>query len=299
MTDFDKALKDKLNGFTSKDDAFGSWEKLEEKLNAHSLSDVEKQVNFDNQVKQKVESIQSETTPSNWPELKEKLAIIDVRISTIFRAKIIESLLVFLMLIIFAKLPFLFFPYQEEMPEIGPIAEIFITKECEEHDKTSVKLSYVSGNAGQDEKQIVAENIERKKVMFPLTRVSMLPLIHQTQITSQISQKESGSQIRFKSPMAMSIGNSNENLSENMETSRMPVEIQPISPSKTLPESDYAMIIPMSYASKHESKKSRLGLWSSIDVNMINTPFDKVYSLHRTTGKRLAIHLGFYTRKNG
>ena len=40
---------------------FGSWEKLEEKLNVHSHFPMEKQVTFDNQVKQKVESIQSES----------------------------------------------------------------------------------------------------------------------------------------------------------------------------------------------------------------------------------------------
>lgn len=300
MTDFDKAIKDKLNGFTSKDDAFGSWEKLEEKLNVHSHLNAERQVTFDNQVKQKVESIQSESTPSNWPELKEKLAIIDVRISTIFKAKIIESLLVFLMLIIFAKLPFLFFPYQEEMPENGPIAEIFISKQCEEKDESSAILSYISDFAGQDEKQILAENVVRKKVMFPLTRVSMLPLIHQTQISSQISQKESGSQIRFKSPMAMAIDNADGDQSENIETSRMSVEIQPIGPTKTLPESDYAMIIPMPYASKHESKKSRFGLWSSIDVNMINTPFDKVYSFASYNREALGKSFGLlYQKKMG
>ncbi|MEZ4911298.1 MAG: hypothetical protein R2774_10595 [Saprospiraceae bacterium] len=300
MNDFDDLIKsklDKIDKLQNKD----TWSLLESKLDHidHPIQNAEK---YDAEVNKKLSTIPKSFNDAHWTTLKWRLNLIKQRKDTIYSAKTIESIMFLFTLILFIKFPGFFFPIKDthSLPiEIAQLKSDIDPAELYRAPQINESRNFKQSIRNQNTTKIKSLKTKPSDIELPFLISQKSTPLH------SINPNESGSvnigylNSHLLIPLASKIGINEDSVAAKTQINTL-VVAESLPSIEHKPQSEYALIVPMQFTTPHQNTKHGLGVWVSKDVNMINTPFDKVYSLASYNKEALSNAVSiFYEQRRG
>jgi len=285
---FDHIIKEKMDHLIT-DSNIDGWSKFESKwneLNLHNIGDDRK---FDAQIKKKVYHQKQKYNAEHWLKMKEELRIIDERRNTVFISKVLEFAAIFLFVFTFSHLSGLIYFDQGVKNESKKFASASSAEKLKNSEnnkpaETTFKITPKTKNNNilRNQKSVISPDIEatisnpdisenivsgvsnyefvitQSEDILPPSDIDSGPITENTIIEKNLTEER----------------DPNENISYNDNTLAFLPALD-----KKYPESEIAMIFPMKLRTPPHVSKIALSAYVSGDINLINTPFDKLYSL--------------------
>ena len=302
MDNFDDLIKSKLSNIDL-DQNQDSWNLLKSKLDDIDHHDQHTH-SYDAEVNKKLSSVQKNYNVEHWYSLKGRLHVIELRKNTIYSAKMIESVMFMLILMLFIKFPGLFFPIKDTPRPQLEFAEAKTNAIPETIAITSEKpLKNI-----HTKPNVVLTSASTAPYSYPYSKLDVVPSLALRQLQSLAVITPHSYQIKKNIEVVQDERQSLDDNTMMVETTTAMQDAMetPLESLSALPTpdvivySDYAMIIPMHFTTNDHKKKHGIGVWVSADINMINTPFDKVYSLASYNREALSNAVGiFYEQSRG
>jgi hypothetical protein len=308
---FDHIIKGKLEGYNieyPKTDIWDAYEQAAAKLDEQAASE-----SFDNAVRDALVEQNVSYISAHWQLMKAQLKISEERKNTVYASKVLELAAIFLIVITAMYWPVYKNPVQPEKQRTTPekieyadaiIPQIdFSTQNTQELDhkqnasmkncrtvsteQSSLNHSYIydhlddhldaKSDAAILDKSLTRSNVKARGDQDILNDMALKDQIEMENIAPVQDDYAAGTDhgIRSKSLDVVTLASlKNDELS-----------------------SEYPRMIPMEFNFPKEKSKYYLGVISSADVNLINTPFDKVYSKASYTREALNHTLGLTISK--
>jgi len=284
---FDDIIKGKIDNLIT-GNSNESWAAFESKWDAaNSNSDSENQA-FDSLIKNKMVKHHQPYNTGHWLQMKEHLKIIEERKNTIFVTKILEFAAIFLIVFTFSHLSNLInFDPSETTSHKDQFANIQPNKLQKVAQKTVINFENKQQNillTKSEENNVLKQDIlvstnpelpVEKNMSFLSTNLDKLDVDPRTAIVA-FQQAEFESIRKILSP----------GLNEIVHIDAKEINRDDLNAVKSLPlsqilnpESEMAMIFPLKLSHSYPSTKFAIAAYASGDINLINTPFDKLYSL--------------------
>lgn len=284
---FDDIIKGKLDNFNT-GNSDESWSAFESKWDAANVNSESENKEFDSLVRSKMVTHSQPFRENHWLKMKEHLKTIEERKNTIFITKALEFAAIFLIVFTFSHLSNLI---NFDKPEINTQKNQFANIESNKIQKDVQKPVVKFKNKSQyklwskpEEQTPLVQDIQGsiKHTLVIEENVTFLssnldnPEVDPRMAIIALQQKEFES-IRKIKPAVLGgktdIGP--DGINENEWQSLASLSSRQI----TKPESEMAMIFPMKLSRTNPSTKYAISAYASGDINLINTPFDKLYSL--------------------
>ncbi len=290
---FDDLIKNKLESISSPlgDD---TWSRFEKILDADA--DLHQEIDdstFDTTIKEKISTDKFAGSDTQWQILKDKLNNIKLRRDSIYLSKAMEVAAVFLIIFTLTNLNIYILPTQNKTEQNNPTqfaSDIKNTSQkvlSKENNTTISKESQFINvrNRVSAQKSTKYQNISKEVIS---TFLSRKVFISATQSMEQVN--ESGlalSDLGSQSKEAIDQGTDLNTAIVNTMALRMPTSLAsyesnkipyiplPVAPIYT----EMASIFPMHIVSPKGKSIKAISTIVSADINLINTPFDKLYSI--------------------
>ncbi len=289
---FDDIVKGKLNELTPEGDQ-GGWSFFESKLEKAENSSTFSDSDFDSAVKNQLLSSRPPFKSEHWRQLKSQLKIIEERKNTIFVSKILELAAIFLIFFTFSHLSTKSLETNQKIvPASGLYADSAMSsdeKKSEKPENTAALKSILKEEGvrkfvsipsvsvvSKVKKDIIAEvdfhanEVKPENVFFTKTKDAN----SETSADAANIQNENGSLLQYPDITNISgIKAAENNVSiEGLTQSlnNLPLELL---------SSELAISFPLQPTTVKRKTIFSVAAWAATDVNLINTPFDKFYSL--------------------
>lgn len=285
---FDHIIKEKMDHLITESNIDG-WSKFESKWNELNINNTGEDLKFDTLIKKKVYHQKQTYNAEHWLKMKEELRIIDERRNTVFISKVLEFAAIFLFVFTFSHLSGLMYFDNGVKNESNVFASASSTEALKnsEYNKPSVTTLKFTPETKNNtiipiQKPIIATDTDATigKPDFSENIVSGVSnhgsVITQSDDILLPSDTDSGSKtenIKIENYLSEET-----DLKENITDNDLTLALLPTSDIK-YPESEIAMIFPMKLKTPPHVSKIALSAYVSGDINLINTPFDKLYSL--------------------
>ena len=281
---FDHIIKDKMNHLITESNIDG-WSKFESKWNELNVNKTGEDLKFDTLIKKKVYHQKQKYNAEHWLKMKEELRIIDERRNTVFISKVLEFAAIFLFVFTFSHLSgLMYFDNGVKVFASASSTGHLKNSDYKKPSETTLKFTPTTNKNKTilNQKSIISpdtdatiskpdlsENIvsgvsnhgfvtiQSDHILLPSGTASR-PITENTKIEKYLSEET--------------------DLNENISDNDLTLAHLPTSDIK-YPESEIAMIFPMKLKTPPHVSKIALSAYVSGDINLINTPFDKLYSL--------------------
>lgn len=298
---FDDIIKDKLNSYTPLP-KMESWDTFNQKLiKENQLYSLEEEIGFDAHISEKLDEIRPQSSLQNWELLRYKLETIEMFKTKIYISKMIELVGVFLIVFTFINL----FP-QFNTENLKSSQEVHfahsdhsVLKKNEVGETTKYNnQDFYENNTLKDDKAS-ARNLQKKnktnskevdQSQFGKLNVKFLPhLVLLVQSTNTFTTKLDLIKDIILTENMDFVGST----TKYQDFESTDLDLLPLIESN--PQSEYASIFPMEMVEIKPAinSKYRISAYASSDVNMINTPFDRVYSKAAYNREALGSSWGF------
>ena len=319
---FDDIIKDKMESMSPPlgEDTWSIFEKvLDADAELHLDTDDE---SFDKTIKEKLISNHHVSPNTQWQTLKDKLTNIQKRRDSVFLSKTMELVAILLLIITFHNYGGYLLPDQDGQTPHNKVEFAAITddvKSIKHSDKTSQIVSI--DNTNTLSKVPTSRNKTNKTVQstktISSTDASQIALTNQDISTNlEINFANVDTYQNEINPIE-EVGENSDVLSENhlntafvtpitemadsapnqevgeLNIDLIPVNIEPV-------YTEMASIFPLQISSPKGKTVKAISVFASADVNLINTPFDKLYSIPSYTKEALnnAYGMRISTQKN-
>ncbi len=306
---FDDIIKDKLESVST---PLGNdtWSQFEKILNADAdlRQDVDDKV-FDSTVKEKLSSNNLAGKDTQWNTLKEKLNNIKYRKDTIYLSKVMELAAVFLIIFTLTNINGYIFPNKEKESQdkqiqyasagnkasLNTATTIDAYSKSNPNYKTNTTARYVAPYKVSSN-TILKANTSTSPTSIPHTDIAnAVPsdtyiLIENsiadanTDVINDITTSTNAfvADVVQEDGTTLFVAETNDQLASNelLNIEPIPLEIEPI-------YTEMASIFPLQISKNKSRQIIALAAFTSADINLINTPFDKVYSLPSYTKEAL------------
>lgn len=282
--EFDDIIKSKLNRFVPEDSSAGAWENFETSRQGASMSSDE---DFDQIIKSKIIEVRTEYRPIHWRHIKNQLKLIQERKNTIYISKSLE--LIAITLIVFT---FIHWAHYIDVLEIKnkPATSIEFASETGSFNANSSQIGTIAQAAvAKNNSNLVTSNKDQK---VPFSKSATRQFNTNQLLANDPSIKpEEGAPIQNTQPIATRFND--KPLISNLHKPGVKIKHEaPLIPdpvfamnevsqiARIMPTiwSEQPLIIPLSIIKTSSIPKTSLSGYVSADVNLINTPFDKIYS---------------------
>ena len=289
---FDDIVKEKLNELTPQGDQ-GIWSYLESKLEKVENSNVHADAEFDNTIKNHLLSSRPPFKSEHWRLLKAQLKTIEERKNTIFVSKILEFAAVFLIFFTFSHLSGGFLETKQKQSPAStlfansPISDKKNNKEIFKEEvavNPSLKKKQPKISVNTPIESSIASLMPELLTTFSATVNTTVPenvyLTNANVIPNEvisIIDNTGNDGLLFEDRIEDQKNHKQTPNSSEIKLNNIAVSLESL-PLKQL-DSEFALSFPLL---KHEVKQSAIfsiSMWAATDVNLINTPFDKFYSL--------------------
>ena len=315
---FDNIIREKLDHISPPSTNDG-WLLFEKRLASETDFDqLTGDIGFDNQIKVEVNSINPSFKENHWELLKNQLATIEQRLHSILVSKLMELAGVLLIVFTFSQMPY--FVNHPEKTTNPVSAKIHYAVQLKQNGNIldqvkgvgkKIKSSGVSsGPASSSGYDIDVLNSNGKsKFQDDLKQFTSSHMANMISDQNDIPQNISRSSIFVKYLALRSHTLKLEMADNKMVTMPMPygpvksmekVTIDHLDYDPKVVYSEMALSFPMKLARTSLPAKYALSIYATADVNLINTPFDKLYSLASYNKEALNNSYGihFSTEKN-
>jgi hypothetical protein len=284
---FDDIIKGKIDNLVT-GNSDESWSAFESKWDAANVNSESENQEFDSLVRSKMVTHSQPFRESHWLQMKEHLKTIEERKNTVFFTKALEFAAIFLIVFTFSHLSNVInFDKPEITTQKNQFANIQSNKIQKDVQKPVIKLENKLPNKlwtkpkeqislEQDIKEsITPALVVEENVTFLSTKLDN-PTVDPSSAIIALQQKEFES-IRHIEPAGL---NGKTDIQPNgMYDSDLNNTASLSSRQIKKPESEMARIFPMKLSHADPSTKYAVAAYASGDINLINTPFDKLYSL--------------------
>ncbi len=304
---FDDIIKDKLESVST---PLGNdtWSQFEKILNADAdlHQDVDDKV-FDSTVKEKLSSNHLAGKDTQWNILKEKLNNIKYRKDTIYLSKIMELAAVFLIIFTLTNFNGYIFPNKEKESQDKQIQYASGVNKASQNIvlSTSTNSNSSAANLTKTPERNVAPSKPQSKSIIHVNTLASPSSIYDLDVAHsslsdavvdvennrQVADLQNdiltnatsfGAQVTQNLDLAFLPTETNTTIVSNelLNITPIPVEIEPV-------YTEMASIFPLQISKNKSRQIIALAAFTSADINLINTPFDKVYSLPSYTKEAL------------
>jgi hypothetical protein len=285
---FDDIIKGKMDNLMA-GDGEESWSAFESKWDAASENtDIDTQT-FDRLIKNKVIGHNQAYHTNHWHQMKEHLKTIEDRKNTVLITKTLEFAAIFLIVFTFSHLSDLInFDKHHPKSQKDQYAQIQSNKSTEKSiQKTGIDFENKRQNSF--DKKIKVQNVLKQDTpekliphffvsdnktssSIPFDKLDMDP-----RMAIIALQQEETESIRTSQTAGLDDVTS---LEKDIEENRLLNSVASLLKRDAIkPESEMAMIFPMKISHSVPSTTFGIAAYASGDINLINTPFDKLYSL--------------------
>ncbi|HMR88424.1 MAG TPA: hypothetical protein PKD51_09725 [Saprospiraceae bacterium] len=306
---FDDIIKDKLESVSSPLGA-DTWSAFEKILNADAdlHQDVDDKV-FESTVKEKLSSNHLAGKDTQWNILKEKLNNIKNRKDTIYLSKAMELAAVFLIIFTLTNINGYIFHNKEKENQnkqvhyasvdnnasLNTATKIDAHSKSNSNGKTNPTARYAASSKRSDNiilkvntpiKPTLIQNIDVANVLpselYVLSNNSILDANTDVKNDMTTSTNAIVADVVTEDGQTLYAAETNDQLASNelLNIEPIPLEIEPI-------YTELASIFPLQISKNKSRQIIALAAFTSADINLINTPFDKVYSLPSYTKEAL------------
>ncbi len=289
---FDHIIKGKLEGYSidyPKTDIWDAYEQAAAKLHDQAAPE-----SFDNAVREVLAEQKVSYTSAHWHLMKAQLKISEERKNTVYASKVLELVAIFLIVITAMYWPIYKNP-------VLPEKQRTTTERSEYADAIIPQIDFSTQNPQELNHNQNASVINSRTVSTEQSSLNHSYIYdhlddHLDAKSGAVILDESLAMINFKATEDQDILNDMA-LKDQIEMENIaPVQydydagLDHVIRSKALDvvtlaslkndelSSEYPRMIPMEFNFPKEKSKYYLGVIASTDVNLINTPFDKVYS---------------------
>lgn len=290
---FDHIIKDKLKGYNAGFPPTDVWEAFEQASVQFENKSSDDQ--FDNVVRDAVADQKVNYNSAHWKLMKAQLKISEERKRTVYISKILEIAAIFLIFITAFKWPVYKYP-------VYPIKANVSTHKSEyaAQEKLMPKLKnnitptntsinqLVSGDLRADVVKFhdLTDNMTVDEFLANVGAISPTSSLFLTKAENALEADVAATDVMHESEAVYGQDSriaDSENIDfnlniDNVNGSEMSISPLPLIGSNEL-ASEYPMMVPMEFVANKEKSKYYLGVTASADVNLINTPFDKIYSI--------------------
>jgi len=298
---FDDIIKDKLNSYTPLP-KMESWDTFNQKLiKENQLYSLEEEIGFDAHISEKLDEIRPQPLLQNWELLRYKLETIELYKTKIYISKMIEIAGIFLIVFTFINL----FPqFNNNKPENSQQIHFAY------NDHSVLKKNEI-GETTKFNNQKFYENIALRDDKANARNLPEENKTNSQEVDRYQTRKLNVELLPHYVPLVQSTDAFITNLNlikdiiitENMDFVGSTTKFQEFETTdlallpliETNPQSEYAAIFPIEFSmikSALESKY-RISIFGTSDMNMINTPFDRVYSKAAYNREALGNSWGF------
>lgn len=302
---FDNIIKEKLDGFSAITQTDDVWSAFESSSTRKSHQDVESQdADFDQIIKNSLQQVVPNYRTEHWQLLKNQLKTIDERKNIVFTSKIMEFAAIFLIVLTF-------FNWSAWMPidkRVDPLLYADVNLIYQKIKKSQDNIEIDRNNKNATEQQIVSNHRENLKHNTKSEINNHNSDNAGIMLVSSLFKNESDN-LWQKNGLAL-INEATEQLNidnykdaetmapafiitylqnkESKDIASIANEItnqtnEPVLDylSHNSPEnlvSEYALSFPMKMSTIQSKPEFALSVFGTGDINLINTPFDKLYS---------------------
>lgn len=291
---FDDVIKNKLKGYHAQFPNADVWSAFEK-----ASADIEEKNSeqfFDDAIRNALSEQKIALNQAHWKLLKAQLKASEERKRTVYISKILEVAAVLLIFITVLKWPVYKHPiYPAKSNAIQQKSEFaaqihkssnfeIITskgpKFMSERTSTSINNATFSSKITHQIAHVSEQmdQIENKEILN-YDSISLISVNHSTELLDNQyylgNENNEAVQVNDESESQKTdwTNISSESITKDFALASLPM----LSSEKLL--SEYAMMVPMQYSTPIEKSKFYIGAIVTADVNLINTPFDKVYSI--------------------
>ena len=291
---FDQLIKQKLENISLEplqEDAWSLFESNNPDFNDVGSNDDSEDAHFDQIIKHNLQQITSTYNADHWKLMKARLALRDERMANVISSKIMEIAAILLLVFTFAN-------WNEWLEEGKVNDSLEYALETQYHSPRTSELNKqnlsetkqtksldqklqgeIPNKAIADQKLLVFES-ENTKISNHINLINSATVndataadgVLDTKSTEEIDVAEVIKLLKHK---------------ESAETQniahtalRLPIQQSPYLPlaESAGPESEFAKIFPMYRTNPPAKPVIAMSMYASGDINLINTPFDKIYS---------------------
>ena len=306
---FDDIIKDKLESVSS---PLGTdtWAAFEKVLNADA--DLHQEMDdkgFDSTVKEKLSSNHLAGKDTQWNILKEKLNNIKNRKDTIYLSKVMELAAVFLIIFTMTNINGYIFPNKEKESQdkqiqyasAGSKASLNTATTIDAHSKSNLNSKTNTTARDVAPSKISTNTILKANTSSTSTSIHHLDIANampsdiytlmnnsipdvNTDVTNDMTTSTNTivADVVQEDGQTLFAAETNGQLASNelLNIKPIPLGIEPV-------YTEMASIFPLQISNNKNKKIIALAAFTSADINLINTPFDKVYSLPSYTKEAL------------
>lgn len=316
---FDRIIQKKLKNYNP-DNSTADWSAFLSSLQAENdLTDLYHDMEFDDKVREEVKKIQTGSPSLHWMKLKQALQIIDERKRELWAAAFAQLLIVLSSITI--SLDYL--PYLPKLPEYNEYASGQIQKDNKKqiagNEKTNFEKHTEAARANiiPQVSSVILKTLNQPDLINPVNQnlslttdnvLQVLPLEDKNEIPLNTPVLENGSNLSLNAEFNAdeSFSASNQNISEynqDYKSENVDAFIAYRSDEQKTTGADLAFVP----VKKAEGIRKSVSAFYSSDVNLINTPFDKVYSVasyskeafNQSAGVLLSFRKGDLTLETG
>ncbi|MBK9735289.1 MAG: hypothetical protein IPO92_10110 [Saprospiraceae bacterium] len=313
---FDNIIRkklDQLSPFSSD----GNWTLFEKRLSSETDFDqLTNDIDFDHQIKVEVNTIHPSFKEKHWELLKSQLITIEQRMHSILVSKIMEFAGILLIVFTFFHMPDYVHRPEKSVKPVSTELQ-YALQNIKDVPKIISKAKQVDNSINtSDAAMVETKSSEYDKPVLrnrkPIPELKLLAASHKINLISDdnkihqninilpifVNNMDQGSK-KLKSEMT----------DEDIVTTYLPDEPDMVLEKVTIDKivndpkevySEIALSFPMELPSTVLPSKYALSVYTTADVNLINTPFDKLYSLASYNKEALNNSYGIHisTEKN-
>jgi hypothetical protein len=285
---FDDIIKGKMDNLIT-GDSDESWSAFESKWNAASVNADLEVRDFDSLIKNKIVTHNQHYNANHWHQMKEHLKTIEDRKNTVFITKTLEFAAIFLIVFTFSHLSNLInFDKPETTSQNDQYANIQSNKTIEKLGQKPV-VNFENNQRNSFGTKIKVQNSSNQNIPEK-TNPDFFVADYETSSSNDFDKLDMDPRmaiITLQQEETKSILNTESSELDEVKPIEKVVDDNGLLNSVVLlpgrddikPESEMAMIFPMKLSHSDPSTKFGIAAYASGDINLINTPFDKLYSL--------------------
>ena len=302
---FDVFIKGKIEDLPVSNSA-GDWASFEHALNEANQHSISDDAAFDAFIKSSTERWHAPYNANHWNLMASQLHLIEKRKKAVIEAKIMEVTAILLLAFTLFTIPGLMMRHPEKVPSgnMPPQHQAGYTT----YNHSMSELGNVSTIPSSQEIRIGGEQVQHTPLIMSTDHFVSL---NKNQYASQAANHLSGQIPSEPLPAAIEISHeyktehaghteATEDASNAESLIRQSLPVLLLAGKNTSPASEWAQIFPLSYTRHQEPITWYISAYANADINLINTPFDKLYSFASYTKEALNNSYGIHiSRKTG
>jgi hypothetical protein len=303
--EFDAFIRGKIQDLPVSNSA-GDWAAFENALDEANQQTITEDADFDTFIRASAENWHAPYNANHWNLMASQLHIIEIRKKAVIEAKILEVTAVLLLAFTFFTIPGLWMQYPEKVPSGNMPAQhqtsyasnntLMPAKKSE----STFSSSYSTGKPGRPVQQsslMMSHELSGMLTKDESARQTAHPFFSQNLSTAWVTANDTSQDFNVRHAGLTETPTEASN-KENLIQNTIPVHLLP--GISNTPASEWAQIFPLKYARHREPITWYLSAYANADINLINTPFDKLYSIASYTKEALNNSYGIHvSRKTG